>query len=102
VNMPCRIIDMSLVGCMVESRAIPKLVAQQSVWLRPPGASPGDWTEGIIVAVRKPWFRKWQIRISLLAPFPYESFKSMAFGSDHLREVPERESPEHEKDHFWR
>ena len=102
VNTPCRTIDVSLAGCLVESRPLPGRMEQQSVWFRALNVSPGDWTEGIIVAVRKPWFRKWQIRISFLAPFPYDSFRSLVFGPDHLREIAERDSPEHEKDHFWR
>jgi hypothetical protein len=102
VDTPCRMIDISLVGCMVESRSFPRRMKQRSVWFRPLGDPPVDWTEGVIVAARKPWFRKWRIRISFLAPFPYESFRSLVFGPAHLRENADRESPEHEKDHYWR
>jgi hypothetical protein len=102
VDMPCRIIDMSLVGCMVESRSLPKGMQQQSVWFRTLGVSPSAWTEGIIVAVRKPLFRKCQIRIRFRAPFPYESFRTLVFGPDRLCENANREFAEHEKDHFWR
>jgi hypothetical protein len=102
VDTPCRIIDISLVGCMVKSRSFPRRMKQRSIWFRPPGDSPVDWTEGIIVAVHKPWFREWQIRINFLAPFPYESFRSLVFGPAHLGEAAERESPEYERDHFWR
>jgi hypothetical protein len=102
VDTPCRTIDISLIGCMVESRPLPRRMARQSVWFRTLGVSPSDWTEGIIVAIRKPLFRKWQIRISFLAPFPYESFRSLVFGPDQLGETARRESLEHETDHFWK
>ncbi len=102
VSTPCRLIDLSLAGCLVESRSLPRQVEQPSVWFRPPSVSRDDWTAGIIVAARKPLFRKWQVRIDFLAPFPHESFRSLVFGPDHPRVILERESPEHEKDHFWR
>jgi hypothetical protein len=102
VNAPCRIIDLSLFGCLVESRALPNLREQQKVWLRPLGVSPSDWTEGTIVAIRKPLFRRCQIRISFLADLPYGSFKSLVFGAEHPREAAARNAPEHETDHLWR
>jgi hypothetical protein len=102
VDMPCRIIDLSLLGCMVESRRLPNVKEQQKVWLRPVGVSPSDWTEGIIVAIRRPLFRQCQIRISFLADISYASFKPLVFGADHLREAAAPEAREHEKDHLWK
>jgi hypothetical protein len=87
---------------MVESRAVPKLKEQQKVWLRPLGLSVGDWTEGTIVAIRKPMFRPCQIRIRFLADLPYDSFKPLVFGEKPPREPAVGESPEHERDHYWK
>jgi hypothetical protein len=86
---------------MVESRPLPNLRAKQPVWFRTSDISPSDWTEAIIIAVRRRLFRRCQIRIEFLADLPYESFKSLVFGTDHARKAADREAPEHERDHFW-
>jgi hypothetical protein len=75
---------------------------QQSVWLRALGVSSSDWTEGMIVSVRKPWLRNCRVRIQFLAPFPYESFKTLVYGTDYLRDIADTGTPEHEKDHLWK
>jgi hypothetical protein len=102
VDTPCRIIDLSLVGCLVETRALPGVKEQQKVWLRPLGVSPGDWTEGVLVAARKPFFRPCQVRIRFLNDLPYESFKPLVFGVDKHRPSPAGDRPEHEQDRIWR
>jgi hypothetical protein len=102
VNTPCRIINLSLFGCMVEARANPNLKEQHKVWLRPLGVSSSDWTEGTIVAIYKPLFRRCQIRISFAADLSYEVFKPLVFGEMADHETAAREAPEHEKDDYWR
>ena len=102
MSTPCQIIDISLVGCMVESYRFSSRMERQSVLLRPLGVSASDWIEGIVVSVRKPLFRKCQIRIRFLASFPYNSFKTLVFGPDRSGELAGPEPLEHEKDHFWR
>jgi hypothetical protein len=87
---------------MVESRPSPNLRAQRPIWFRPSGISPSDWTEAIIIAVRRRLFRRCQIRIKFLGDLPYESFKPLVFGTGPPRAPADPESPEHEKDHFWR
>jgi hypothetical protein len=101
-DAPCRIIDISAGGCMVELLRGPSWKERQSVWLRPPGVGPDDWTEGIIVAVRKPFLRPCRVRISFLAELPYELYKALAFGAGRPRAAAGSAAPEHEKDHFWR
>ena len=44
-------------SCRVAARPS-KLTTSQLVWLRPRGASQAAWTEGRIIAVRKPLFGK--------------------------------------------
>ncbi len=102
VNTACRIIDISVAGCLVESCAAPNLKEHQSVWLHPLGVSTSDWTEGIIVDIRKPLFRRCQIRMRFSTDLPYESFKPLAFGVESAGETAVREAPEHEQDDFWR
>jgi hypothetical protein len=101
-DAPCRIIDLSLMGCLVETRALPGLKEQQKVWLRPLGVSTSDWTEGIIVAIRKPLFRPCQVRIRFLSDLPYASFKPLVFGVENSRKATTAETPEHEQDPMWR
>jgi hypothetical protein len=87
---------------MIQSRRSPSPKEGQPVWLLPLGASTSDWTEGSIVSVRKSLFQGCQVRIRLLAPFPYESFMTLVYGPDHLVEIPRLGRPEHENDHFWK
>jgi hypothetical protein len=100
VNTPCRIIDMSIAGCMVEARRLPTGMERRSVWVRPAGVTTGESSEGIIISVRKPFFRNCRVGIAFLAPFPYEAFKALVYGPD--QEIADRELPEHEKDWFWK
>ena len=102
VENACQVVDISMAGCLVESRALPTRMDKQPVWLRIPDLSPGDWTEGIIVAAWKPWFRNWRIRIKFVSPLPYDTFGRLVFGGDYLHQVVDRELPEHDRDHFWR
>ncbi len=101
-STPCRIVDMSLSGCSVRLRRAPGLLKGQSVWLLPRGLSPGDWSEGVIVSIRKPFLRECQVRIRLLASLPYESFKALVHGPDHEHKIDRVGAPEHEQDHFWK
>jgi hypothetical protein len=102
VETPCRIVDLSLAGCLVEARPAPRLKEQQKLWFRPQGVSPCDWTEGTVVAIRKPLFKWCQVRIRFLTDLPYASFKPLVFGAECPPETATPEAPEHEKDHLWR
>lgn len=99
---PCRITDLSTNGCLIELRAHSHLAEQQSVWLRPAGVGAGTWTEGVIVAIRKPLFRPCRISIRFVADLPYDLFKTLVFGTGAPHEPAGAGGPEHEKDHFWR
>jgi hypothetical protein len=87
---------------MIESRRLPLRLVRKSVWLRAVGVSPSDWLEGIVVSGRKPIFRNCQLRIRFLAPFPYESFKTLVFVPDSDGTIAVPDTPEHEKNHFWK
>jgi hypothetical protein len=87
---------------MVETGPIPIQIQQQPVWFRAMSVPPTDWTEGVIVSVRKAFLRKRQVRIKFRTPFPYESFTTLVCGWDHLCEISDDDTPEHERDHFWK
>jgi len=87
---------------MIKSGRRPSRVEGQPVLLRPQCGSSSDWVEGLIVSVSKPLFRQCEIRIGLLAPFPYEMFKTLVFGSDPSGELARPDALEHETDSFWR
>jgi hypothetical protein len=102
IDVPVRLVNISLNGCMVE---LPKMLgrnATQSVWLRPRTISTPEWVEGVIIAVRKPFIKPCRVRIAFLTHFPYESFKELVYGPDHLPDPLSGEAPEHEQDHLWR
>jgi hypothetical protein len=102
IDVPVRLLNISLNGCMVE---LPKMLGRnerQSVWLRPRSIATADWTEGVIIAVRKPFVKPCRVRIAFLTHYPYESFKELVYGLDHLRDPLCADAPEHEQDHLWR
>jgi hypothetical protein len=102
IDTPCRIVDISVAGCLVESPRLQRLFERQAVWLRPVSLPMSDWTEGFITSVRSRLFRKCQIRITFLAALPYETFKALVYGTDELGTAEFSDSPDHEKDHFWK
>jgi hypothetical protein len=102
VEAPCRILDISLVGCLLELRPLPDLVAGQTVWFRPSEVTPCEWAEARLIAIRRPLFRRWQIRVQFLADLPYSSFQPLVFATGQAPETRDRDVPEHEMDHFWR
>jgi hypothetical protein len=102
LNTPCRLIDVSLHGCSIECGPIPSEIQQLPVWFRALGIPLADWTEGTIIAVQKLFLGKLRVRIKFRTTFRYESFKAVVYGPDRFREPPDRNRPEHEKDHFWK
>jgi len=97
-----RLVNLSIKGCMVESRQLVGRAAQQPVWIRPLGVEPGEWIQAVVVRVQKPLLRQCQVRLTFLVPFPFESFKTLVYGADHCRVTDTGDTPEHEGDHFWR
>lgn len=102
MDAPCRIVDLSVIGCMVESHPLPNLKAQQKVWLRPLAVAADDWMEGTIVAIRKRLFRPCQIRIRFLTDLPYDAFKPLVFRDRDRRRPAGAGEPDYEKDHYWK
>jgi hypothetical protein len=102
VSTPGRIIDISLYGCKVETHRAPGRRDHESVWLCPLGVSPHEWAEGLIISSLKPLFQRCQLGLKFVAPFPYESFKTLVCGPGRSQENVREDSPEHEQDHLWR
>jgi len=101
-TIPARLINLSLNGCLAESRQRLRRPAGQAVWLRSLSVAPTEWTQGVLVSIQKPLFKPCQIRISFLVTFPYGSFKGLAYGPDRWRDVLAGGTVEHEQDHYWK
>jgi len=101
-TIPVRLINLSLNGCLAESSERPGRAVGQAVWLRSLSVAPTEWTQGVLVSIEKPLFKRCQIRFSFLVTFPYESFKGLAYGPNHWRDVLAGGEDEHEQDHFWK
>ena len=102
VTTPAQIADISQSGCMVESPSYPARRKELSVWFRPVAIAKSDWSEGIVVAVEKPWFRSQRVRIRFLELFPFDVFKSLVHGPDYRHVQSRSQRPEYEQDTFWR
>ncbi len=97
-----QLVNLSIKGCMAESRQLVDRAEHQPIWIRPLGVKPGAWTEAVVVRVTKPLLRRCQVRLSFLVPFPFDSFRTLVYGPDHCRVAEQGDAPEHEGDQFWR
>jgi hypothetical protein len=102
IEMPARLIDLSLHGCLLELKKLPAKTERQSVRLRFPAAASQDWVEGVICSIRKPMFKSCRIRIAFRDSFPYQTFKKLVYGSDDFSGPLPEEAPAHEQDHYWK
>jgi hypothetical protein len=96
------LVDLSLNGCLIELTGRPDLVKQQSVWVHSHSFADAEWTEGRIASVTKTWSGKRRVGIAFRTPIAYERFKILVYGRDISGESPTHDSPEHERDHFWK
>lgn len=101
-QVPARIVNISTVGCWLETPETPNREETQSVWLRPVGIPTSEWAEANIVSIRKRFLGKCQIRIKFVAPLPFEAFKTLVYGPEHATQPEDRDLPDHERDYFWR
>jgi hypothetical protein len=97
-----QLINLSMSGCLVEAPQHPRRAEQQAVWLRPLAVAPSEWIQGVVVSIHKPLFKRCRIRLSFLAPFPYDSYKALVYGADLPRDPLKEQTPEHEQDHHWK
>jgi hypothetical protein len=96
------IVNVSTVGCLVETNQAVARERNHPVWLCPLGLEPGQWKEGTVVAIKRPFLGKYAIRIKFASPFAYESFRTLICNAEHGAADPDRSVPEHETDQFWR
>lgn len=106
-SFPCKLVDLSIQGAYIESDRRPAPLADQAIRLRPAGMDENQWIEGSVVAARRSFFGSLKIRIHFDSPLGYELFNQFVYGRDHildtpLRDLPDRELPEHERDNLWR
>ncbi len=102
LEQPARLIDLSLHGCLLELKKLPGKTGRQSVRLRFPAAASEEWVDGIVCSIRKPMFKRCQIRIAFLDSFPYQTFKKLVYGRDDFCGSLPEDAPAHEQDHYWR
>jgi len=102
VRIPARIIDVSTMGCWIETAQTPERGEKQTIWVCALGRSPAEWTEGTIVSLEKRFLGSYQIRIKFALHFPYESFKSLVYGAEGPEVGSDWEPPEYERDYYWR
>jgi PilZ domain len=102
LELPARLIDLSLHGCMLELKKLPAKTDRQSVRVRFPAAASQEWVEGVVRSIRKPMFKCCRIRIAFPDSFPYQTFKKLVYGrEDFCGSLPE-DVPAHEQDHYWK
>jgi hypothetical protein len=102
VQLPAYFVDLSMGGCLVEMKRRPPLKTGQAVWIQLENASLPQWIEGRVVAVRKPFLSRCKVSISFLGSFDFETFKSIVYGPDHVRDVSRPGAPDHEREGFWK
>jgi hypothetical protein len=89
-------------GCLIELPGRPDLSEQQTVWVHAHSLSVAEWTEGRIASIKKAWSGKCRVGIAFRTPLSYEPFKKLVYGREKFDERPPEDSPEHERDYFWK
>ncbi len=102
IELPARLLDLSLQGCMLELRKRPARTPQQPVAVRSLADSSAEWVAGVVVSVRKPLIKPCRIRIVFREAFPYQLFKKLVYGTEDLRASSHNGGPAHEQDHYWK
>ena len=93
--------NVSMQGCLVKSRRVPRVQPGERVWLKVLGNITIPMIDGIVVSAVKPFFGKCSIRIRFLAPLPYQTFKMLVYGSEVIY-TNFRNRLDYENDQFWR
>ena len=102
-EQPARLVDLSLHGCLLELKRLPaKIGRQSSVRVRFPAAASQEWLDGVVCSIRKPIFKRCQIRIAFHDSFPYQTFKKLVYGREDFFGSSPEDAPAHEQDHYWR
>jgi hypothetical protein len=102
IQVPARLLDLSLAGCMLELPKRPARTARQPIWVRSLADSSETWVEGVVRFVRKPLMKRCRIRIAFCDQFPYESFKKLVYGTADFHTSIRDPAPPHEQDHYWK
>jgi hypothetical protein len=102
VQIPARLLDLSLTGCLLELPRIPQRTERQPIWFRSAADPNETWVEGVVLSIRKSFMKPCRMRIVFNDSFPYELFKKLVYGAeDRYAPVP-IDTPPHEQDHYWK
>ena len=101
VEIPVDLESISLQGCMVRSRFRPELKGGEPIWFRVAEMRASDWVEGRVIAARKRFLRKQEIRIRFASTLPFQVFKVLVYGHNGKPLEPDN-PPLHETDALWR
>ena len=102
MSTPVRLVNLSLNGCLIELHRRTVLIKQQAVWVHAHSVTVAEWTEGRIVSIKKTWAGKCLVGIAFLGTFPYDPFKKLIYGREICEDSLQQDSPEHERDNFWK
>ena len=78
VTAPCRILDLSIRGALVELETLPSL--ERSVWFCPPETATAQWLEATLVQRQRQENGLQQARIAFQRILPYDTFKALVYG----------------------
>ena len=93
--------NVSMQGCLVKSRRVPRVQPGERVSLKVLGNITIPMIDGIVVSAIKPFLGKCSIRIRFLAPLPYQTFKMLVYGSEDIY-TNFKNRMDYENDQFWR
>jgi hypothetical protein len=101
-HAPAKLIDISMNGGMLSTKAKPPVAIGNPIWYRPVGISNDEWIEAVLVRVAKPWLGDCVIRVNFSSSFRFETFKAIVYGAPTEAPGRMREVPEHEAEQFWK
>ncbi len=96
----CVVLDVSLKGCRIEAAGISPPPLGSHVCIK--FAAGGQGLEGQFVAVQKPWFGAAKLGIRFDEQLSYDLFNEIVYGGGHFVETTGDNTPEHERDLFWK
>ena len=76
IQLPARLLDLSLAGCMLELRRRPPGTARQPIWVRSLADPSEIWVEGVVRSVRKPIMMRCRSGSHFVTRFPTTHSKS--------------------------
>lgn len=101
VEIQVELDNISVQGCMVRSNARVGPRAGEPIWFRAVGIQSLGWIEGRVIAIEKPFLRRYEVRIVFVSTLPFHAFKKVVYGEEDTS-PPVVERPAYETDQWWR